>query len=933
MGDRFKSFKQQRGINGSRSKVFWVISIMLLFLLGCAISSWFLINAHYQQEAKIKKPTIALVNEDQSGKFEGVNYQFGRSFVDRVSNDNNYNWQVVSRSVADKAYSDGSVQAVIYLPQNFTHNILTLQAIEPQKAFVDYKLSSSKSALSNSQLKNKINNVLYQFNTSIVKMYYASVAGNVAEAQNSMKNVVTSQDNVMSQLDGNIYNPFQSTNQSYGSVISLAGGLKNANDSWIQSQNNFTKSVTNMLDTSTSELQGSLPTLTDSFNTQNTITNTNLSNANLSIAKQSDSDNTYYFGQYTTAYDKAVSMMKQFDDVDSNGSETGVYADLKQQISQYNDFISGKQKDIQTQITNLKSQQSTLLNLEKQLYDKFFAHSVDPNPDNTDFTSLTQGDAGRQNAKKALSNILLNSFDTKDNISSSNYPTTIRNLLVNPTDSTQSISVDVADYQKILSTLRTNGSISDAQKARYEDELSVLKNYATEFGIDTPKRTFFDDVPTSNGTNQKVTKTITVTVPASTKYTLSFTTSQEIGSGDVTVDTSNSSTGQDIDYSNPQAISLDNSAQNKSKTYKVTYLINLKTATQGDVNFEWGDNQNKDSIQDIFTLVPANSISDYAGGANFGEMTRILNNIDTASSLVAFLYGKPGATYRDILGTTNFVAQADADSIFKMYGNIKKDNLTDYINDKDVTNFIDNGVTSIKSVTDSLDTLKSALNALNQDQDELQNTLPSNFFSKISNQLNQWYSATQSSLDSQYKAWTKGNTDKLSQKEWSQRQADELALYSNNAGNESLYKTITNLVDSSAKQSKETASSAQVIKSNADDFDALVKETNQTQESAKKVLNNTGNLLATGSSDLKKGKTYYSNFSTVLANTRDTNANPSQIFNFFAQPLKLNNQTPQGSIIKNGYDWRNIILLIIGLLVGLMIGMWISHRQKAPVED
>ena len=832
MGDRFKSFKQQRGINGSRSKVFWVISIMLLFLLGCAISSWFLINAHYQQEAKIKKPTIALVNEDQSGKFEGVNYQFGRSFVDRVSNDNNYNWQVVSRSVADKAYSDGSVQAVIYLPQNFTHNILTLQAIEPQKAFVDYKLSSSKSALSNSQLKNKINNVLYQFNTSIVKMYYASVAGNVAEAQNSMKNVVTSQENVMSQLDGNIYNPFQATNQSYGSVISLAGGLKNANDSWIQSQNNFTKSVTNMLDTSSSELQGSLPTLTDSFNTQNTITNTNLSNANLSIAKQSDSDNTYYFGQYTTAYDKAVSMMKQFDNVDSNGSETGVYADLKQQISQYNDFISGKQKDIQTQITNLKSQQSTLLKLEKQLYDKFFAQSVDPNPDNTDFTSLTQGDAGKQNAKKALSNILLNSFDTKDNISSSNYPTTIRNLLVNPTDSTQSISVDVADYQKILSTLRTNGSISDAQKSRYEDELSVLKNYATEFGIDTPKRTFFDDVPTSNGTK-----------------------------------------------------------------------------------------------------VPANSISDYAGGANFGEMTRILNNIDTASSLVAFLYGKPGATYRDILETTNFVAQADADSIFKMYGNIKKDNLTDYINDKDVTNFIDNGVTSIKSVTDSLDTLKSALNALNQDQDDLQNTLPSNFFSKISNQLNQWYSATQSSLDSQYKAWTKGNTDKLSQKEWSQRQTDELALYSNNAGNESLYKTITNLVDSSAKQSKETATSAQVIKSNADDFDALVKETNQTQESAKKVLNNTGNLLATGSSDLKKGKTYYSNFSTVLANTRDTNANPSQIFNFFAQPLKLNNQTPQGSIIKNGYDWRNIILLIIGLLVGLMIGMWISHRQKAPVED
>ena len=45
-------------------------------------------------------PTIALVNEDQPGSFNGTEYLFGKEFVGLVSNDNRYNWQVVSRGVA-----------------------------------------------------------------------------------------------------------------------------------------------------------------------------------------------------------------------------------------------------------------------------------------------------------------------------------------------------------------------------------------------------------------------------------------------------------------------------------------------------------------------------------------------------------------------------------------------------------------------------------------------------------------------------------------------------------------------------------------------------------------------------------------------------------------------------------------------------------------
>src|SRR4051812_10172595 len=78
-----------------------------------------------------KMPTIALVNEDQPSASNGANYLFGKDFVSLVSNDSKYDWQVVSRAVAENAYADKTVSAVIVLPQSFSRDILTFQDINP----------------------------------------------------------------------------------------------------------------------------------------------------------------------------------------------------------------------------------------------------------------------------------------------------------------------------------------------------------------------------------------------------------------------------------------------------------------------------------------------------------------------------------------------------------------------------------------------------------------------------------------------------------------------------------------------------------------------------------------------------------------------------------------------------------------------------------
>ena len=152
-----------------------IAGISLFVVLSALVVLLVFLNQKPQEKVKAKTPTIALVNEDSPSKFNNQDYNFGKNFIDLVSNDNKYNWQVVSRSVADKAYSDGSIDGVIYLPQTFSKDLLTLQDIEPTQAEVAYKIQPQADDLSEKLLQDKITSALYDFNGSVAKFSKKSI--------------------------------------------------------------------------------------------------------------------------------------------------------------------------------------------------------------------------------------------------------------------------------------------------------------------------------------------------------------------------------------------------------------------------------------------------------------------------------------------------------------------------------------------------------------------------------------------------------------------------------------------------------------------------------------------------------------------------------------------------------------------------------------
>ena len=893
-----------------------IFIVILAFLVGLLL----LLNQKKSQgKVQAEKATIALVNEDKTSTFNEKDYNFGRDFVNLVSGDTKYNWQVVSRPVADRAYSDSSVDAVIYIPQSFSHDILTLQDIDPMQAKVNYKLQDNQSALSQKLLNDKITDILYDFNQKIVKMYYASVAGNISEAQNNMNDVIKNQENVLTNLSKNVYGPFQSTNQGYSSVISSANGLQSMNKAWIDAQNSFTKSTQSMLDNTSKSFENQLPILQKYFDTQKRIADINVKNGNQGIEDQAENDQEVYFKQFDTAYNNTFNQLLNFSKKE-NDNESGVLKELKDQVQNYNVVITGVHDGLEEQINTLTENREKLLSLEKDLYQQFFSqNSLELTEKNFNQFENCQTET---NARQALAQKLTSSFGETDNFSSKGYIENINNILK------QLDWENVENYKALFDAMEKKGF----DVSRYKNELDLISRYGRVSGASSAVVKFLD-VPSE--TNQTFKKTLEIVVPAGKNYTL-----RPIDGNDQVVFVSSSESNDEASsIINGNVVELHNkdhkvmnsdgtisSEENKKDAiYTVVYDVVLGKKTQTTISFGWGEDNNVETKTSThFTLYPADTVSEYLGG-NFGEITQLLNNIDTASTLITWSYGAPDYKVDDMITqlsenpTIEDFEKLSKLSIYNRYGNMDLKQVKSRLSEEDVEKFRQSGHENIEKIVQSIKTLNSTLDKLSKNKEILNQNMPSDILNQNIIALENWYQSTLASITQQYDSWKKNDKQTLALKPWQAYSSNEKALYEDKQSSEELYKTLSELSTSTAKTAEDTARSVQMIKDNAAEFKQMVETTEETKNSAEKLLKNTNDLLNTGEESFKQNQEYNTNFNKVLANTRDQKADKSQLFNFFAQPLNIENITQKNTSMSREFDWRWLIVLSIGVLLGILM--------------
>ena len=875
------------------NKIFkrWIVFVCLVLLIGVA-GYLTLVHDKKVNNQTDNKLTIALVNEDVPTKFNNQNYVFGKQFVDLVSNDKQYNWQVISRAVADKAYADSSIDAIIYLPQSFSHDILTLQDMVPTKAKVDYKIQQQSSALSDRILQDKINTILSTFNENIVKMYYASVAGNIAEAQNNMGGALGKQETLVTTLYRDVNQPFKQTMPTFAQFISGTSSLQGVNESNVASQNNFTESTTNLLTITNDNFKETIPEVNDHFTLQKKIAGLNVNNANQGIFSQANKDQLFYRNQFLAMYQNVNNNFSLL----RTGKKKGLFADLKKQVSKYNKRMTRIKGDMEQEASSLTTKRDDLLSLEKNLYKQFFNQDIDVKKDNFDqFTDLQKN----KNAREGLSQNIKNSFGRKDYITNSSYSAKLAFDI-------GEISTNAKDYR--LDQMVNNGSLSKEDKETYELKLQLIKQFASAYKYSAGV-VDLQDMPTSNKP-QVITKELQVTVPSGYTYISSkfpsFVKIKSVDKGVINQDNS---------------IILDNKDWN-DKTYIITFTITIDKNPE-IFDIVWTNDATGEEVirtKNTFDILPLDAFSSYLGKDKFSYITQKLGVINQVASEITLLYGSPDTDYTSLLDkkTKKEFEEASERSIFNRYGNMDADLIAERLDDGDVKRYKKNGVSNIKKVVDTITSLNQTIDTLEGTVKEISTNLPEDFFAKNITALNDWLQRSSDELNASYSGWKENKVDPLEVKDWTKYKDKDIALYEDNS--DSLHTQIINLLTNTSKATESVKNGAQMVKDNSDLFSEMVNNAKETQAEAQKVLDNSDNLQIIGVRDVAASKDYFTNFSSVLSNTRRPDVDKNHLYDFFAKPIHVSDISPKERLVrKSSNDWQLILLFIAGIVTGAVL--------------
>lgn len=186
--------------------------VLLFLILVFVLSSWPSFLAFNQAERATvdpdhKKMAVALVNEDEGSLFNEEKLDFGQEFVRNIERDSNHNWYIVSRGVAENGLEQNLYNMMIVIPHDFTERALSIDSESPEKVHINYKINASESNEVRSKATETANKILNDFNRRIIDVYFASVIGNLQDAQDNIQSIVEKEAQYTNTYNQGVHSP------------------------------------------------------------------------------------------------------------------------------------------------------------------------------------------------------------------------------------------------------------------------------------------------------------------------------------------------------------------------------------------------------------------------------------------------------------------------------------------------------------------------------------------------------------------------------------------------------------------------------------------------------------------------------------------------------------------------------------------------------
>lgn len=454
--------------------LFMVLLSALLLLSGFVFFSFFNEDVKQVDEQENGVLTYAIVNEDVGATYNKKTFNLGKDFLNLIEQDSDHKWVVASYDVARNGYNQGQYDALIILPQDFSENILSLESLTPEQAQIVYEINGRKNALANQVTKQKIGEILNNFNNKVVQMYFSSVLGNLSDAQRSMAQIVKGDIAAQKSLEKSIRPTLLDFPNQFKTITDATDSLKDRNSQWKDSQNAFTKLTNGLLKDTSKELTGQQEAVKQFDALQQKISGLNEQAVRANLEAQSEQDeenyNAYFEGLHTA-------IESEFAVFGANESEANILATFKETAKDFENQQNEVLEDVTAKIEAIQKVETTLTESKEDVVNHYF-NGVNPT------------EATNEDIKQAIKNYWitpsLNESTTKlDNAYFDDINQQINNLAIR-------------DLKNMIAVLEHKEVISTAQKNKYEQELQLIERYMKEQNIPSTKEQMFQFIEVTN---------------------------------------------------------------------------------------------------------------------------------------------------------------------------------------------------------------------------------------------------------------------------------------------------------------------------------------------------------------------------------------------------------------------------------------------------
>ncbi|WP_240516986.1 type VII secretion protein EsaA [Bacillus pseudomycoides] len=943
-------------------KIKWSILLFIILALVFATgTSYLALNKKLKKEDEKSTPkmTVALVNEDQGTLFEGNKIAFGDQFIKNINKDNNQQWYVVSRGVAENGLKNNNYNMMIVIPNDFSRKAVSIHAEAPEKLTLSYKVNATGNKELKTEAEKTAASILEDFNRRIIDVYFASIIGKLQAAQDNIGTIVDKEQAHMKVYKTDVHNPLANYTQQFKTVQDYTGVSVNSFKGFEGVLQRFGQTIDEGAKSNATYLGGF-------DNLQNLQTGNNLLANNFSNQlNQFNSDlSTNDVLKQLSALESANKVIaSHFNDSDKQSNaltdSTAIQqylADVTNKMKSYDEELADKLKKNIQETINEKLKAKLSGNNTKEIYLNTLMQQPD-NQINEQIKSLINKLASMDveeidrltlpdETKTQLKNVVQvskkygeeNSFHYEG---SNDIP--LENTIKNIKKGLATDGIIFEDKEKVAKMdgeqmfnlqLPEGFELYSSTEALMINGQDYTADYLSNGSVKLPSR---EEGELSVGVRVKLSDEnakIDVFTPVTWKWNLTHThekTPTETKPVDPPTE-GQETTGENNKQSN-QVVKLTN--RTKTPVHSIKQLTDSKTGSEtkepnkdgnknpgggttepgggttnpgeGDKKVETIERTNDHIVhQKMEVLSPASSEGLIKDAVN------TVKNYEELSGLYELYYGLDMKT-EDLSGKLEKQALKDLATSKSLYYMLNKQNVLDIITGL-VSSEIQAEVTSeMNQVKQKINDLQLLAKNVNQNSDRLAETLK-----QTSEQANVMNTNLAEYLNGAMK-WREGSLKLMEEQRTivSSREGEQTAILALDTG----LKSLVTQSQSLAESSKGTLlASDEVYKT----FDQINNQAKEIQDSGVTMVSKADTLLNDLTDKVSDDKSFAKNFSKVLANSRVGERQNEQLYKFLANPVLKQND----GVITAGNAFTPYLIVLVCFIVSLFTSYAIANQER-----